>query len=146
MAATGSMRLKADAQIQARPEDTLVPARIAELVIVGGLDADVEASNRRYVEADLRTDDEPVLHSLAVDAAAVDGEGRPEDAEVGREIETHHGPAGEPVIDAIETPERHLLEGYAAEKARKGAEYQLGANQIVRGLAAASADDRAAPP
>jgi hypothetical protein len=33
----------------------------------------------------------------------------------------------------METPERHLLEGYAAEKARKGAEYQLGANQIVLG-------------
>src|SRR4051812_37893036 len=51
----GPMGSEPEAEVQAGPEDALVPARIAELVVVGCLEADVEAAERGDIEPELRT-------------------------------------------------------------------------------------------
>ena len=93
--------LKSDAEVQAGPEDALVPAGVAELVVVSRLDAEVEPAVRSDIESDLRTRDEPVLDTLAVNAAAVDGQGRAEDPKIRREVEAGDRAAGKLVVDAM---------------------------------------------
>ena len=93
---------------------------------------DIVSTYRRDVEADLRANHEAVLDALAVDTAAIDREGRPEDSEIRGEVETRHGPSRQAIVEAIEAPQRHLLERQAAQKARQSTERQLGTHEIVK--------------
>ena len=55
--------LKAVAQVQTTPQDTLVHVRVPELVIIGDLEAQVDGLGKPDIEAQLRPSDQAVLEA-----------------------------------------------------------------------------------
>src|SRR5947209_18627049 len=125
---------EAEAEVEAGPEDALVPARVAELEVVGDPGPEREASRQVEVEVELRPGDEPRLHPFAVDPPDVDGQVRPHEAQVGREAEAQDRAPRHPVVRRVEGVEDVLLERQRAE-ARQGAERDLRAAEAVLGPA-----------
>src|SRR3954471_17370962 len=93
---------EADAKVEAGPEDALVPARVAELEVVGDPGPERDASRQVEVEVELRAGDEPGLHPLAVDPADVGTQVRPQEAQVWSEAEAQDRAPRQPFVRRVE--------------------------------------------